>query len=196
MFHGLITLVYTNIYQYIQKVNSSGKFFLIFFSGRPSRPLLCILRPSIFGRQQHPAPRPGVPAPGRRRGRFGASIARPPSTSAAIKLAALPLAPRGSFRKRSPCVVTLSENRAALALAWIYKFWCWSCAAVARSIRKEDRTRLRGRARPPGPRPAISVAGFSARPQQAVTPAPPCRRYKRGCNRIRRARRAPVRGTA
>ena len=142
---------------------------------------------------QQPAPPPGTPAPHRCAGRIGARFPSCWQTSLYAIRVALPLAPCGTCRGCCPAIGNGPKIGPRLR-GRVYKFGFWSCAAVARSIRKEDRTRGRGRARPPGPHPAISGAGFPARPQQAVTPALLQRGYKRGCNRIRRARRAPEKG--
>lgn len=97
MFHGLITLVYTNIYKYILKVNRSGNFFLKFFFGLTFA--AAAVHPSAFdfrtpaasgpaSRRSGPRPTPG---PLRRIHRpaiidVGSLQARSASTSAARSL--------------------------------------------------------------------------------------------------------------
>lgn len=196
MFRGFITLVYTNIYKYIPKVNRLCKFFflkfffLVDFSGRFWRSFG--LRVPVAG--SSPPRLLASRTSTRGRGRSGPRLRRSAAPESSTAPAALPLGPGGTVRERSPCEQHETGTRAALARA---------CINILFGVREPERGE-------PGKFGRTSGAGAGhacavrvelrrsrvslTRPAQAVASTSPEKFIRRGGDEKRRARRAPEKG--
>lgn len=113
---------------------------------RPSRPHLCIYRPTIYARGRHTAPPPGTPHPARiGRGQPRHQSPAPHRPCGHPSRIATTCRGRG-LAGLLPCLLTLCVNRAALARALIYINLDVIGGTVAGATRKRGRTTGPGRA--------------------------------------------------